>query len=300
MIKFLIAGGSGMIGSKLVKKLKQNNIEFVFLSTQNKTNGLKNSFHWNPELDIFPELDLKTFDAVINFCGAGIFDQTIDDKRKKILYDSRIKPIEALNKAFERQNIKAPIFVSASATGYYDNISSEIINENSPKGQGFLADLVEAWEKTIFSSHHISDNICAIRIGIVLSDTGGFLRPISKSIKYYAGSAVGSGKQMVSWIHVDDLCNMILFAINKKLQGAFNASSPNPESMESITKMSAKLLHKPLFLPNVPPFALRLLFGNERHKLLLTDQKIMPTKMIENGFEFKYPVLKDALENLLK
>ncbi|MCC6817656.1 MAG: TIGR01777 family protein [Bacteroidia bacterium] len=298
MSKILIAGGSGMIGSKLILKLKQNNIDFVFLSTQKNTNYLKNSYHWDPEKDIFPSIDLKEFDAVVNFCGAGIFDKAFSPERKKTLLSSRILPIEALNKAFKRQNIKAPIFISASASGYYSNDSQEIIDENSPSGTGFIAELVKKWETAIFSSSSISDRICAIRIGIVLSNTGGFLKPMAQTINRYVGAVPGSGKQMVSWIHVDDLCEMILFAIKNKLEGVYNGTNNHPVNLSQITHQFAQQLHKPLILPNIPTFILRLIFGKERHQLILTNQNITPKRMLDAGFKYEFDTIEKALKNL--
>lgn len=300
MAKFLIAGGSGMIGSKLIKKLKQNNIEYVFLSTQKNVNSLKNRYHWNPDKNIFPELDLKSFDAVINFCGAGIFDKDFTEERKRELLDSRVRPILALKNAFESQKVKVPYFLSASATGYYPNISKDLMDEATPNGSDYLSQLVEAWEEAIFSSNSMAEKIGALRIGIVLSDTGGFLKPLETSVKLFAGAAPGSGQQYVSWVHVDDLCEMILFAIQHQMEGPFNGTAPNPETMSNILKLLARQLHRPLILPNIPVIALRLIFGKERHKLLLTDQKIQPKRMLEAGFKFQFNFASEAIQNIYK
>lgn len=300
MAKFLIAGGSGMIGSKLIKKLKQNNIDYVFLSTQKNVNSLKNRYHWNPDTNMFPDLDLKSFDAVINFCGAGIFDKEFTEERKRVLLDSRVSPILALKKAFENQNVKVPYFISASATGIYPNICSDVLDENSPHGSDYLSQLVEAWESAIFDSQSWAEKTGALRIGIVLSDTGGFLKPLETSVNWFVGAAPGSGKQMVSWVHVDDLCEMILFAIQHKLEGPFNGTAPKPESMQTLLKQLALQLKRPLILPNIPVFALKLIFGKERHKLLLTDQTILPKRMLDAGFKFKFSSSQNAIQDIYK
>lgn len=298
MAKFLIAGGTGMIGSKLTKKLKQNNIEFVFLSTQKNINSLNFRYHWNPETNVFPEIDLKSFDAVINFCGAGIFDRPFSETRKRQLIDSRIQPILALRQAFRNQNVKVPYFISASATGLYPNVSNDILDENSPHGNNFISHLVESWEKAAFESTDMAEVISTVRIGIVLSDTGGFLKPIEKTLRYYIGAVPASGRQMISWIHVDDLCEMILFAINHKIAGPFNGTSPQPETLGNLYKQMAEQLHRSLFLPNIPKFALRLIFGKERHELLLTDQQVRPKVMLDKGFNFAFKDSTSAIKNL--
>lgn len=298
MAKFLIAGGTGMIGSKLTKKLKQNNIEFVFLSTQKNANSLNFRYHWNPETDLFPEIDLKSFDAVINFCGAGIFDRSFSESRKRQLTDSRIRPILALHNAFKKQNVKVPYFISASATGLYPNISQDILDENSAHGDNFISHLVESWEKTAYECKDMAEVISTVRIGIVFSDTGGFLKPLEKTLKYMIAAIPGSGRQMISWIHVDDLCEMILFAINKKIAGPFNGTAPQPETLGNIYRQMALQLHRPLFLPNIPAFALRLIFGKERHELLLTDQQVRPNVMLENGFNFTFKDSTSAIKDL--
>lgn len=300
MAKFLIAGGSGMIGSKLIKKLKQNNIEYVFLSTQKNANSLINRYHWNPDKNVFPDLDLKSFDAFINFCGAGIFDKEFTEERKRVLLESRVSPILALKKAFENQNVKVPYFISASATGIYPNISSEVMDESSPHGRDYLSQLVEAWEEAIFSCQSMAEKIAALRIGIVLSDTGGFLKPLETSVKFFVGAAPGSGQQHVSWVHVDDLCEMILFAIEHKLEGPLNGTAPNPETMNTLLKHLAQQLGRPLILPNIPVPALSLIFGKERHKLLLTDQNILPKRLLNAGYKFQFLNSKEAIQDIYK
>jgi uncharacterized protein (TIGR01777 family) len=299
MNNILIAGGTGLVGSKLVKKLKQKNYNIVFLSTRLEAKTLKDRYYWNPDKGIFPEIDLSKFDCCINLCGAGIFDKNFTTERKAYLLESRVKPIELLLKHFQIQNVKLPVFMSASASGYYDNICLNGINEASTHGSGFISELVQSWEAAAQSMQAVSDRVAIVRIGIVMAENGGFLAPLKKSINAFAGAVPGSGKQLVSWIHIDDLCDAFIFILENGHSGIFNGTAPTPESMEQITKLIAKQLHRPLFLPNIPVWALKIIFGKERHKLLLTDQNIAPYRLMYAGFKFQYNSAQEAISNLI-
>lgn len=300
MNNILIAGGTGLIGSKLIKKLKQKNINVVLLSTQLKPNSLINSHHWNPSKEIFPKLDLKGIDACINFCGTGIFDKKFTPERKRELLKSRIAPIYLLKSEFEKQNVKIPMFISASATGYYEDVCLNETYENSTSGDGFISKLVDKWEDAANSCASIAEKICIFRIGIVMAKEGGFLDPLRKSIGLFAGAVPGNGKQLQSWIHIDDLVDMIVFALDKKLEGTYNAVAPQPETMGNITSQLARLMKRPLWLPNIPVWALNIIFGKERAKLLLVDQNISSRKIREAGFKFRFENSQTALADVQK
>lgn len=300
MSEILLAGASGLIGSNLIKKFKQKNYQIVLLSTQkNKCNGTDTLF-WDPEKGIFPDIDLNRFSACYNFCGAGIFDENFTDKRKQILTESRIKPIEFLKENFSKQNVVIPSFISASASGYYPNICLNELNEDSTSGTGFISDLVDTWEK---AAHHFTPqatNLAIVRIGIVLSNKGGFLNKLIAPMKFFAGAIPGSGKQKCSWIHIDDLCDLFIFLFENKISGTFNGVAPNPESIETISHQAAKTIHRPILLPNIPVFMLRLIFGKERHELLLCDQNISSKKVQDLGFKFSYTNSEKAIKDLLQ
>ena len=300
MNNVLIAGGTGLIGSKLVIKLKQNNYKIVFLSTRPNANNLKDSYYWNPEQGIFPDIDLAQFSCVINLCGAGIFDKDFSDERKKILLNSRIQPIHMLLQQFQLQNVKLPVFISASASGYYENISSEGLNEASPHGRGFISELVQQWEATALKMQTVSERVAIVRIGIVMAEQGGFLEPIRKSLKLFAGAVPGPGHQVISWIHIDDLCDAFIYIMEKKLSGVFNGTAPHPETISNITKLLAKQLKRPLWLPNIPVWALKIIFGKERHLLLLSSQNIAPYRLLYEGFKFQHPYADEAIQSLGK
>jgi uncharacterized protein (TIGR01777 family) len=300
MSEILLAGASGLIGTNLIIKFKQRNYKIVLLSTQkNKCNGFDTLF-WDPENGIFPDIDLNRFSACYNFCGAGIFDENFTEKRKHILTESRIKPIEFLRKNFEKQNVVIPSFISASASGFYPNICLSELQEDSTAGTGFISELVKAWEQAAQSFKPQAQHVAIVRIGIVLSKKGGFLEKLTAPMKFFAGALPGSGKQICSWVHIDDLCEMFIYLYENKISGTFNGVAPNPESIGKISHQAAKCIHRPILLPNIPVFMLRLIFGKERHELLLCDQNISSEKIRNLGFKFKYFNSETAIKDLLQ
>ncbi len=299
MSELLIAGGSGLIGSKLIKKLKQKNFKIVLLSTQKNKHSNLETLYWNPDRGEFPELDLKRFSHCINFCGVGIFDKRFTEKRKLQLLSSRIKPIQLLIQEFEKQKVVLPHFISASAGGFYPNIGSTPFTENARAGTGFISMLVDEWEKNAHQFKNTSDKVSIVRIGIVLSKKGGFLKQILQPMRYYIGAIPGSGKQIVSWIHIDDLCSVFIYLLENGIAGTFNATAPQPASLAEITRKTAKRIGYPLWLPPIPAFVLKVLFGKERCALLLTSQYIDSNKISALGFRFEYPNIDIALENAL-
>lgn len=300
MPKLLIAGGTGLIGSNVIKKLKQKNYEVVLLSTQKSKPNNVDTFYWNPERDLFPLLDLTSIDACINFCGAPIFDKGFTEDRKRELTRSRLLPIEFLAKQFKKAACELPIFISTSATGFYPNICLTELDEDSTSGDWFLSDLVRQWEQAVDAFSGIAKKRCIIRTGIVLSKEGGFLAQLAKPIRYFVGAVPGPGTQMISWIHEDDMADLVIWAFENKLDGIYNAAAPEPESLANITKQTANVLGRPLIMPNIPVWALKLIFGLERHKLLLTSQKVSSRKIESTGFRFNYHSSRQAIENLLK
>jgi uncharacterized protein (TIGR01777 family) len=299
MSEILLAGASGLIGSKLIKMFKQKNYKIVLLSTQKKLCINEETLFWDPKNGLFPDIDLNRFSACYNFCGAGIFDENFTDERKQLLEESRIKPIEFLLENFEKQNVVVPAFISASASGYYPNICLNELNEDSTLGSGFISSLVNAWEQAAHAFKAQAQHIATVRIGIVLSNKGGFLEKLAAPMKFFAGAIPGTGKQMCSWVHIDDLCELFIYLFENKLSGTYNSVAPKPESIEKISQQVAKRIHRPIILPNIPKFMLSLIFGKERHELLLCDQNISSEKIQKTGFKFTYKTSEEAINNLL-
>jgi uncharacterized protein (TIGR01777 family) len=300
MPKILIAGGTGLIGSNLILKLKQKKYEVVLLSTQKNRPNHVDTFYWNPELDIFPLLDLKTIDVCINFCGAPIFDKAFSAGRKKELTSSRVIPIQFLAKQFIKAGCRLPYYISASATGIYPNICLNELHEDSTNGTWFISKLVQEWEAASHTFSVASLKQCILRFGIVFSDKGGFLSKLVQPSRFFAGAIPGPGNQMISWIHIDDLSNMIIYAMEQQLEGTYNATAPEPESLENISKQVVRALGKPQLLPHIPEWMLKIIFGNERHELLMTSQKVSSKKMQDAGFKFSFSKSQAAIDDLIK
>lgn len=300
MSEILLAGASGLIGSKLILKLKQKNYKIVLLSTQKSKQINSETLYWDPENGVFPEINLNRFAACINFCGAGIFDESFTNERKDILLKSRIKPIQFLIDQFKKQNVQCPHFISASASGYYPNICLNELSENSTHGVGFISNLVQEWEKAALSFEKEAHKTSIIRIGIVLAGEGGFLKKVTAPMHFFAGAVPGSGEQIVSWIHIDDLCDLFIHVFENGLSGIFNATAPKPATLSYISKQAASILKRPIWLPNIPEFMLKLIFGKERSDLLMCSQNISSSKIVASGFNFQYQDSKSALVDLLK
>ncbi len=298
MNRILIAGGTGLVGSNLIIKLKQKNYEVNILTTQVELANNFDIFWWQPSKGKIPTEALKNVSICINLCGASIFDKEFTENRKKELHDSRTIPAEVLLNSFKQNDIKLMHYIGASAIGIYPNISDQILTETSSNCNWFISKLVEDWEKAHQLFNAISQNVSILRIGIVLSNKAGFLKKLIQPIQLFLGAVPGSGKQIISWIHIDDLCDMFIWQIEQKLNGTFNAVNSNYEDISTISHEIAKYLKKPIFLPNIPVFILKIIFG-QRHKLLLSSQKISNAKIVSTGFNFKFDNLLFALLFLL-
>jgi hypothetical protein len=221
------------------------------------------------------------------------------DERKKAIFDSRVRGTNRLVKTLASLKEKPKIFVSASAIGYYGDRPGETLTEDSPPGTGFLAHTSKCWEEEIFKAEALGIRTAAIRIGIVLGQDGGILEKTVPIFKKGLGGPVGSGKQLMSWIHVSDLVNIFIRIFeNDELRGIFNGVAPNPATNAQFSKTLGKVLNRPAVL-KTPAFVLKLLFG-EMSNLLLESQDISAGKILATGFQFQYPRLEPALGNILK
>lgn len=299
--KVLIAGGSGMIGNHLAEKLMAQGHSVSLLSRNpDKVSGV-NAYHWDPDKGAFDEQALQDTSVIVNLAGAGIADKRWNAERKKLLLESRTKSTSLLRNELKSKDHNVKTYINASAIGYYgfDN-GDRWQKEDSRFGDDFLATVTKAWEEEANKVSEIGIRTVLLRIGIVLSNDGGALPEISRPVKFGAGAALGSGDQWMSWIHIDDLIGMIIFAINEeKVSGIYNAVAPIPVTNKEFTKITADKMSKPFFLPNVPAFALRAALG-EMSSMLLGSNRISADKIKEAGYEFKYSIVNKALEDLLK
>lgn len=299
MKNILITGGSGLVGTRLTELLISHGYQVAHLSRSSKSsrNQLIQTFQWDIENGYIDPLAFEFADAIVHLAGAGVAEKRWTEERKKEILDSRVLSTRLLYDCLKTQNHHVEAFISASAIGIYGSDTGEaLMTEESKIGNSFLSNVVAEWESEVQHITTLNIRTCLLRIGIVLSEKGGALVEMAKPIKMYAGSSLGSGKQIVSWIHIDDLCAMFIFALkNTEISGVFNAVAPQPVSNNALTKSIAQKLNKPLFLPNVPAFAMYLILG-EMAEVVLGGNKVSSQKIVNEGFEFQYPSLSLALD----
>ena len=291
-----------MIGQELVKVLHQNNVEVNYLSTSKAKLVLKENykgFYWNPDTN---EIDINAFDGVsviYHLAGATVAKRWTSSYKKEIL-DSRIIPTRLLVKTLENNPNQVKQVISASAVGIYpDSLGSIYNEENMGVDDSFLGEVVQKWENEVEAFKKLNLLVTKIRIGIVLSNKGGALPQMLTPIKYGVGAAFGSGKQYQSWIHIEDLVNIFYYAQVSELDGIYNAVAPHPVTNALMTKEIAKVLNRPLWLPNIPKFVMKVVLG-EMHVLVYSSQSVSALKILNEGYQFKFATIEKALTDLLK
>lgn len=304
-MNILITGGTGLIGQTLIKNLLLNNHNVTVI-----TRNIKKAKEILYEKTNLIEGDVSSggnwqdlvnnFDLIINLAGEPItLSRWTNDKKRK-LYQSRILSTKNLVSSIN-ENTKVKLFINASAIGYYGfQKDDRNIYESEICGNDFISQLCKDWEKEAEKITLKNKNIrlAILRIGIVLSDKGGALNKIEKVFKSYIGGNIGFGNNWFPWIHIDDLVNIILFIINnKKISGSINCTSPNPERFRDFLKNISNTIKRPNYI-YTPAILLKLLLG-ESSNLILGSQKVIPEKLLNNGFEFEFPKLDLALNNIL-
>lgn len=298
--KVLISGGTGLVGQALQKHLQAEGYEVALLSRQRGLGEATKHYVWDIQQQYIEPAALADTDYIIHLAGAGIADQRWTDARKKEILESRTLSSRLLYQTLQKEQKQLKAFVSASAIGFYGaDTGEETLSEESPRGNDFLSDVTAAWEQEVQPIANLGIRTTMLRIGVVLAKDGGALPKLVQPIRLGAGAALGSGQQWMSWIHIDDLCRMFIFALeNQQIQGAYNAVAPVPLRNEALTKLAAKVLKKPLFLPAVPAFALKLAFG-ELAAVVLGGNRVLADKIAQAGFEWHYTEAEQALRNLL-
>lgn len=300
MSKVLITGASGLIGSRLTDILLEQMHQVVHLGRSVRQGRVK-SFIWDVEKQTMDASSLEGVDAIVHLAGAGVADKRWTVARKKEILDSRIQSTELLFKTLQETKHSVKTLVAASAIGYYGfGLGDELFTEDSPPGRDFLAQVTQQWEAQVSKIEALGIRVVKIRVGIVLSDKGGALAEMARPIKWGLGAPLGTGKQMMSWIHIDDLCELFAKAItDSKMTGAYNGVAPYPVTNKELTVAMAKTLKKPLWLPNVPSFVLQLLVG-EMGVMVVNGSNVSAKRVSETGFEFQYPKVEGALSNLMR
>lgn len=294
--KILIAGGSGLIGTKLTTRLRERGYAVVHVG-RSSSGGEVPTFIWNPKKGIYDKAALEGVDVVINLAGAGVADKRWTRDRKKIIEESRLKSVSLLSTMVRESAVQTVI--GASAIGYYGFLGDKVFEESDPPGSDFLAHVTHAWEKGYQAIQDQGKRVVKFRIGIVLAKEGGALQEMVKPIRYFVGAPLGHGEQMVSWIHIDDVCAMFIRAIEQNdMQGVYNAVGPNPVSNKHVTLAIAKELNRPILVPFVPAFALKIILG-EMAAIVLNGSVVSSNKIEATGFSFTYKEISSALHDLL-
>ncbi|WP_298367689.1 TIGR01777 family oxidoreductase [uncultured Lutibacter sp.] len=297
MAKILVTGGTGLIGKHLCKLLKNRGHFVTVLSRSRTENPL--SFYWNINENYIDNEAITNTDYIIHLAGAGIADKRWTSARKKILINSRVDSTNLLFRKVKELNPTLKGFIAASGIGYYGSLTSEkVFSENDNSGNDFLATICKLWEKESLSFQNENIRTVILRTGIVLSKKGGALDKIMKPIKLGVGAAIGSGKQFMPWISIEDLCNMYVEAIeNKTINGIYNAVAPEHITNKGFTKTIAKFVKKPLWLPNIPSFVLKIVLG-ELSIILLEGSRVSSRKIENTGFKFKHSTLNSFFSQL--
>jgi len=298
-----INGGTGMLGRRITDALVLNGFDVLLFSRNplkykdtidNNVSFLK--FDTSTTTDELSEVINKCY-GVINLAGASIAGKRWSSEYKKELYDSRIFPTKKIAEAITNSEHKPEFFINASATGIYGNRGDEILTEESSLGNDFLANLCKDWESEAMKARNHTRTI-TIRIGVVLDKKGGALEKLILPFRFFAGGPLGNGKQYLPWIHIEDLVQSFLFVINNQnLSGPLISSTPEPSRNSEFAKAIGKILSRPSFLP-APAFGLKFILG-EFAEFLLSSQRTKPQKLMESGFQFKYPDAYSALNSLL-
>jgi uncharacterized protein (TIGR01777 family) len=299
-VRVVIAGGSGFLGGALTKRLIADGHRVVVLSrevegTADEPNLL--AVRWTPDGGVGEWASaIDDADAVVNLAGAGIADKRWTPARKELLLRSRVDSTRSLASALRTMKARPPVFIQASAIGFYGSYDNGgEFNEGSSPGSDFLAGLCVAWEAEAHPISALGSRVVIVRNGIVLSSKGGALAKMLPPFRFFVGGRIATGRQSMSWIHLDDWVSLIIWAINTPaVSGAINATAPNPVSNTEFSHAVGRALHRPSWAP-VPAVVLRAMFGEMASDMLIRGQRVVPTRTLALGYQFRYPQVSEAM-----
>lgn len=300
-MRVLITGATGLIGSKISQLCRDKGMQVHYLSTSKDKLENKEDykgFYWNPNNNEIDSEAIKGVDAIINLVGASIAERWTPEQKKAIL-KSRTDTAHLLYKCLQENEHQVKNLVSASAIGIYPSSLEKLYTEED-KGvdDSFVGEVVVKWEEAVDNFKDLGIEVAKIRIGLVLAENGGVLQKLKEPVNFNVGSPLGSGKQWQSWIHIDDISGIFLFALENQLSGIYNAVAPNPVTNKELVNEVASQMGKPVWLPNVPKVALKLVLGEMSH-IVLSSQLVSSDKIEEEGYTFEYVNLAKALEDLI-
>jgi len=297
-MKILIGGSSGLVGTALIKSLEAQGHE-VFRLVRHAP-GSKAEVEWSPDRYSIALARIEGFDAVVNLAGESIAEGRWTDDKKRKIRESRVKGTKLLGDALANLTKPPQTFICASAIGYYGNRGDEILTEVSAPGDDFLADVCVEWEKATALATEKGIRVVNARFGVILDVKGGALKKMLPPFRLGLGGKVGSGKQWMSWIALDDVISGLNFVLNDdSVRGPINFVAPNAVTNAEFTKTLGKVLSRPTLLP-IPAFGVRLAFGEMGEALLLGGQRVAPKVLLDAGYQFQRPELEPALRQLLE
>jgi uncharacterized protein (TIGR01777 family) len=312
-MKILISGSTGLIGHELVNFLQKNGHSIGVLVRKKKkcsdsgcgcpcdkgSAGQIQEIFWNPDTGEIDRNELEGYDGVVHLAGESIAEGRWNAAKKQRILESRVKGTELLCSALSQLKSKPKIMVSSSAIGFYGSRADEELSEKSTAGEGFLADVCKKWESATVSAKNAGIRVVNLRTGMVLSKKGGALGKMLFPFKMGLGGVIGSGKQWMSWIGIDDLVGLIDFALQETgVVGPLNGVAPNPVTNREFTKSLGKVLGRPTIFP-MPGFIAKIAFGEMADALLLSSTRVVPSEAIRYGYRFKWNRLEECLAGLL-
>jgi uncharacterized protein len=309
----LITGGSGLVGTRLTELLLQKEFTVSHLGRKkvvrvdakltDRVGGKPvKTYYWDIQKGQIEEQALLEADYLIHLAGAGVADENWSEARKKEVVDSRVKSIQLISNTLKAIPHKLKGFVSSSGIGFYGaDTGDEYMSEQHPAGTDFIADCCVQWEGGADEIEALGIRTVKLRTGLVLSEKGGALPRLTQPVRWGVGAALGTGKQWQSWIHLDDLCELYIKALtDEKMKGTYNAVAPNPVTNYDLTKISAQVLKRPFWMPNVPAFALKMVFGEMASVVLGGNYVLNQRIKLETDFEYRFVEVRGALEDLLR
>lgn len=300
MIKnVLISGGTGLIGSIITEEAESKGYNIAYLSrTAGEYKGYK-KYKWDIRNQEIDKSSLEWADAIMHLAGAGVADKNWSTNRKKEILNSRTDSTDLLFNTIKEGDYGIQKVISASAIGYYGfGDKNHPFSEDSPPADDFLAKVCQQWEASTSKFSNLNIQNTRIRIGIVLSSKGGALKKIMQPVKFGLGAPLGSGNQVMSWIHIEDLTGLFTYFLENDQEGIYNGVAPNPISNAYLTKVVANKLGRPLFLPNIPSFVLKFALG-EMSEIVLNGSNVSSKKVESLGFKFKFTDISEAIKDIV-
>ncbi|RMG67300.1 MAG: TIGR01777 family protein [Calditrichaeota bacterium] len=303
-MQFLITGGTGFIGRALVERLIREGHQVTVLTRRleacRRLFGAEvRCLAWDGQTPSGWATEAEGCEVVVNLAGENIASGRWTARRKEQFRLSRVQAGQALMAAIQDWQHKPTVFFQASAVGYYGHRGEEILDETSAPGSGFLPELVQDWEQSTLGVEALGIRRVVMRIGIVLGKDGGMMARMLPPFRFFLGGPLGSGRQWLSWIHLTDLIEALLFLLGQHgAKGVFNFTAPEPVRMKQFCRTLGSLLHRPSFL-HVPAPLLRLAFGDMAREALLVSQRVVPARLVQAGYPFRYPQLRMALAEVL-